>query len=153
MTGTRPAPTERARPGPWDRWIPWAFVAFLAAVLAANGTMIAVAVATWPGLETADAYRKGIEYNAVLEAAREQAALGWRVELAFVPAAEGGQRGRLELRVADALGQPIERAEVQAGFSRPTQAGHDFGVSLDSEGGGAYCSRPRSRCPASGTCG
>jgi nitrogen fixation protein FixH len=137
MIGTRVARRQRSGPGRWDRWIPWTFVAFLAVVLAANGTMIGMAFLTWPGLETADAYRKGIAYNAALEAAREQAALGWEVDLAFVPAG-AGPHGRLELRLVDMLGQPIERAVVHADLTRPTQSGHDFATPLEPAAAGVY---------------
>lgn len=121
-----------------ERWVPLAFGAFCLAVLAANGTMIAIAIATWPGLETADAFRKGIGYNAALAAAREQAALGWRAELAFRPAAGEPRRGRVEIRLTDAAGRPVERAEVRADLVRPTQEGHDFAAIFGGAPGGAY---------------
>jgi nitrogen fixation protein FixH len=129
---------------PWlgERWVPLAFGAFCLAVLAANGTMIAIAIATWPGLETADAFRKGIGYNAALAAAREQAALGWRAELAFRPAGPGTgetRRGRVELRLTDAAGRPVERAEVRADLVRPTHEGYDFAATLERGAtGGVY---------------
>ena len=69
-----------------SRWIPYAFVAFFGVVLLANGTMIGLAFATWTGLETEGAYQKGLAYNRVLDRARAQAALGWRVDLAFAQA-------------------------------------------------------------------
>lgn len=112
-----------------DRWVPLGFAAFCLAVLAANATMIAIAVATWPGLETADAFRKGVGYNAALAAAREQAGLGWWAELAATP--RGGRRLRLELRLTDAAGRPVERAGVRADLVRPTLHGHDLTVGLE----------------------
>jgi nitrogen fixation protein FixH len=137
MIGAAIARRQRSDPSPWDRWIPWAFVAFLGVVLAANGAMIGIAFLTWPGLETADAYRKGITYHAALEVAREQAALGWEADLAFVPAGTG-RHGRLELRLADMLGQPIERAAVHVDLIRPTRAGHDFTTPLEAAAAGVY---------------
>lgn len=111
------------------RWVPLAFGAFCLAVLAANATMIAIAVTTFPGLETADAFRKGIGYNAALAAAREQAGLGWRAEIDATPL--GGRRLRVELRLADAAGRPVERADVRAELVRPTLHGHDFAETLE----------------------
>jgi nitrogen fixation protein FixH len=120
-----------------ERWVPLAFAAFCIAVLGANGTMIAIALTTWPGVETADAFRKGIAYNAALVAAREQAAMGWRAELSFEPA--GGRRGRVELRLTDAAGRPVERAEVRADLVRPSHEGYDFTASFERGAtGGAY---------------
>ena len=123
-----------------ERWVPLAFAVFCLAVLTANGTMIAIAIATWPGLETADAFRKGIGYNAALAAAREQVALGWRAELAFRPAGAGeARRGRVELRLTDAAGRPIERAEVRADVVRPAHEGYDFAASFERGApGGVY---------------
>lgn len=129
-------PEHRPQPESADPWVPFAFAAFCLVVLAANGTLIAIAVATWPGLETTDAFRKGLAYNTALATAREQEALGWRGELVFAPTRPG--RGRLELELSDAAGRPIERAQVRAAFSRPAQAGHDFMVALSRHGGGVY---------------
>ena len=75
------------------------------------------------------------------------------VELAFVPGG-AGPHGRLELRLADMLGQPIERAEVHADLIRPTQAGHDFTAPFEAAAAGVYAQNARvPACPASGTCG
>jgi nitrogen fixation protein FixH len=134
--GTLGAYPHPPRPSRIDRWIPWIFAAFALVVLAANGAMIAIALSTWPGLETADAYNKGLAHNQTLEAARAQAALGWRAELAF--AQTGERKGRLELRLEDAASAPIERADVRASLIRPAQHGHDFDMSLEPRGNGLY---------------
>jgi nitrogen fixation protein FixH len=130
----RTLPSEQ--PSRIDRWIPWMFVAFLAVVLVANGTLVAIALSTWTGLSTTNAYQKGLAYNQTLEAARAQAALGWQAELVFTQLEE--QRGRLDLFLKNAAGVPIERAEVRASLVRPTQQGHDFDLLLESRGGGKY---------------
>jgi len=127
---------QSEQPSRIDRWIPWMFVAFLAVVLAANGTLVAIALSTWTGLSTTNAYQKGITYNRTLEAARAQAALGWQAELVFTHLAE--QQGRLDLFLKNAAGAPIDLAEVRALLVRPTQQGHDFEVHLESRGGGQY---------------
>jgi len=59
-------------------WGPWVFFAMFAVIIAVNGVMVAFAFGTWTGLETDGAYEKGLSYNDTLEAARRQAALGWR---------------------------------------------------------------------------
>lgn len=139
-------PSVPEREPPAGKWVPRGlqggrgylllFAVFCAVVLAANATMIAIAVVTWPGLATADAYRKGMRYNAALEAAREQEALGWRADFAFTPLGE--RRGVVELRLVDSAGWPIEGAEVQARLLRPVLAGHDFTARLEPVGSGAY---------------
>lgn len=137
MIRTAPADDGSGR-RPIDRWIPWMFVAALVVVVAVNGVMIGLAMWTWTGLATTDAYRKGIAYNRALEAAQAQAALGWRAEIGFVPAAEGG--GQLTLSLVDAKGEPIERASVTGRLIRPTHAGYDTDVALPAQGGGRFVS-------------
>ena len=117
-------------------WIPWTFVAFFAVVLAANVILVVFAMATWSGLETDDAYRKGLRYNEQIAAVERQKALGWRADLAF--AATGGRAGRLTLSLADRRGTPLDRAEVSAKLVRPTHSGYDFALALEGQGGGRY---------------
>ena len=53
-----------------SRWIPWAFVAFFGVVLAANAAMVVIALASWPGLETQQAYQRGLAYDDALPGRR-----------------------------------------------------------------------------------
>lgn len=117
-------------------WIPWAFVAFFGVVLAANAAMIWLAFATWSGLETENAYQKGLAYNRALAAARDQDALGWRVDLDV--ALEGEGQARLELILADRHGDLIEDAQVTAAFVRPTHTGHDLELTVPHVHAGVY---------------
>jgi nitrogen fixation protein FixH len=121
---------------PRGSWIPWLFVAFLLVILAANGALIWLALGSWAGVATEEAYAKGLAYNRNLEAARAQAALGWRSEL-DVRIAEG-LAAEIRFVLTDARGSPIEDAEVTAAFERPAQPGADFRLPLASQGGGAY---------------
>lgn len=123
-------------PAPRDRWIPWAFVGFFLVVLAANATMIAIGVATWPGLDTRDAYQRGLAYNRTLDAAAAQAALGWRVAAGFTRT--GPRRGVVEVTLADRFGDLVEDAAISAAFLRPASAGHDLLVGLEHVYGGRY---------------
>jgi nitrogen fixation protein FixH len=80
-------------------------VAFFGAMLIANGMFIYLAVATFSGSDTSDAYRKGLNYNETLEEAQRQAERGWLAEvqyddksgrllLSFVEAASNSRPGR-----------------------------------------------------------
>jgi nitrogen fixation protein FixH len=130
MTGIALADERRSR------WIPWAFVAFFGVVLAVNLTMIVVAMVTWPGLETKNAYQRGLAYNRTLAAAAAQAALGWQVDFRFTPAADG--TGLAELTLRDRHGNLLRGAEVVARFLRPTHAGQDVEVVLEPARDGEY---------------
>lgn len=130
------ASRDKAVPGPRDSWIPWLFVGFFGVVLAANLTLAYVAISTFTGLETDGYYRKGLEYNRVIEAEHRQAALGWTVSVAFDPTAE--RRGRLSVRAFDGSGKPLDGATVTAQLFRPTQAGYDKDITLHPAGAGSY---------------
>jgi nitrogen fixation protein FixH len=134
--------TGRRAPG---FWIPWLFVAFFAVVVAVNGTMIWLALASWTGLATNQPYDRGLTYNRNLDAAARQAALGWRPVLAARIGADGGE---VELTLADAAAQPIGGAEIVVSFERPTSEGLDFAVTLQAVAPGVY--RGRFAPPAAG---
>ena len=127
------------RLGPLSRrltWGPWVFFAMFAVVLAANGIMVAVAFGTWTGLETHGAYEKGLAYNQTLEAARQQAALGWQVEIALERRSAG--KVWLEVTFRDRNDRPLRLRAVDAQLVRPTHDGHDFVVALAELGNGRY---------------
>ena len=118
------------------QWIPWAFVAFFGVMLVANGTLIWFAFTSWTGLDTGKAYQRGLAYNRTLEAARQQAALGWKVDFAVEQA--GARQALIEVTLEDAHGDLLEHADVHAAVVRPTHAGYDFAQSLPHEHAGRY---------------
>ncbi|MGI9510275.1 MAG: FixH family protein [Geminicoccaceae bacterium] len=128
--------TPKEKPRFFGHWIPWVFVGLFLLVLAANGTLIYVAVSTFTGLETSDAYKKGLDYNDRLAVAERQEQLGWQ---AVVEATANAQKQvTLTLTLNDRLEAPITSADVEAEFVRPVQAGHDLTVPLEDQGGGRY---------------
>jgi len=118
------------------RWIPLTLVGCFVVVLLVNGGMIVVAFATWPGLETTNAYQRGLAYNRQLEAAEQQAALGWKVDFAFVQ--DGPRKGTLQLDLEDRHGSVIRDADVRVRLVRPTHEGVDQTVALEHGVGGHY---------------
>lgn len=130
----------RRAPG-W--WYPWIFVAGMLLVVVVNGVMIALAIGTFPGLQTEDAYRKGLAYNETIAAAEAQAERGWQMRLQVQPAAAVAAPGAtrqaaLSVRFTDRHGQPLSGLDVQAYLIRPTVAGHDVALPLAAQGGGVY---------------
>jgi nitrogen fixation protein FixH len=117
-------------------WIPYTFVAFFGVVFAVNGVMVYFAATTFTGVDERALYKRGTSYNAILAAARDQAALGWTVDLQHAPIA--ASVGRLRLAVADSLGQPVSGADVTARIRRPTDASLDFAATMDADGAGGY---------------
>ncbi len=128
LTGAR-----RAQSG-W--WIPWTFVGFFVLVFAVNGVMVWFALSSWTGLEITNPYERGLTYNRALEAAREQAALGWQADLRFEQT--GPRHGTLEFRLQDRDGGRLAGAKVDAELVRPTEEGHDFALDLSEREPGRY---------------
>ena len=117
-------------------WIPWLFVGGFAIVFVVNGIMLTIALDSFTGIETEQAYKKGLAYNEQIDAAERQAALGWQVALAAEQSGPG--EARITLEIADSAGQPLDGAEVVASLIRPTQAGHDRSEALPRSAPGRY---------------
>ncbi|WP_374378434.1 FixH family protein [Dongia sp.] len=128
--GTGSAPVRRSL------WIPAIFVFGFLVVIAVNGVLIYTAVSSFSGLETDNAYEKGIHYNQALVAAAANAETGWHAESSVV-AGENGNR-RLNVAITDRTGQPVTELKVEAYLVRPTNAGMDETVALTDIGGGLY---------------
>jgi nitrogen fixation protein FixH len=125
---------DRLRAG--DRWIPWAFLAGFLVVLAANATLVIVALSSWSGLTTERAYAQGVNYNQNLAAARAQEALGWQAELTVE--AQDPELAEVRFSLTDRDGWPIKLDLVRVRFVRPTQSGQDVEITLATRGGTDY---------------
>jgi nitrogen fixation protein FixH len=121
-----------------SRWIPWAFVGFFVVLAAIQGVMIWFAIESFSGLTAEDAYQRGIAYNQTLAAKEAETALGWQVTLAWRADRSGPAKGRLELKILDRLGQPLQGAEVSARLRRPVGPDNTTTVALKSSGPGLY---------------
>lgn len=117
-------------------WIPWAFVGFMAFVVAVNGVMVWLALSTFTGTTVDRAYERGRLYNQVLAEAERQKALGWRLELAWRPAAEA--RGELVVTARDASGAPLDRLSLRGVALRPLERPAPIPLALGEVGRGRY---------------
>lgn len=125
---------------PWRKrsWIPWVFVAGFAVVIAANAVLVLLSLSSWPGLETENAYERGLAYDRTLSAAEAQAARGWSATVTFDGAR--GAAGRLALELKDDGGEGVAELSVEAFLVRPASEGFDRTVRLAPQGGGLYAS-------------
>jgi nitrogen fixation protein FixH len=131
MTNARHAtPGGRTLSG---RHVLLAFVGFFAIVFAANGLMIYQAVSTFGGLDTADAYRKGLAYNERIAAAAAQAARGWSDKLDY-----GADTKRLRVFLSDRSGAAVSGLRVTAELKRPATNRFDQQLFLAQTGPGVY---------------
>lgn len=116
------------------------FLVFFLTIFAVNGAMVYLAITTFSGLDTEDAYRKGRTYNATLDAARAQQALGWTADIreAAIPAADGHMLATVDVTFTAADGRPLDGLDVAATFRRPTLDDMDADAAFKPLGNGRY---------------
>ena len=131
-----PSSARPAKPAS-GRWIPWAFVAGFALVIAVNAALIWFAVGSFSGLAEAHPYQAGLAYNHTLAEARAQEALGWKADLSVTPTSAPGEV-RVAASILDSAGHAIDGAMVEAAFVRPAAKGHDRTALLAPESDGRY---------------
>jgi nitrogen fixation protein FixH len=128
--------TVNRRPG-W--WYPYIFVGLFVVVITVNGLMAYFATSTFTGLETKDAYLKGLAYNQNIAMAKAQQEMGWTVETNLTPLTENGApKAQISIRYLDRTGKPVEGLEVNAMVVRPTIAGYDHRIQLQPLAAGTY---------------
>lgn len=124
---------QKDGPRPGDKWIPWYFVLFFVVVALLDGIFVSVAMRTYPGTVSEQAYEKGLAYEGTLEAARSQPPI---IQSASF------ENGILRWSLANQDGTPLTYAKVEAKLVRPVQSGHDFTLLLSHTGGGVYEAKP-----------
>jgi len=113
-----------------------AVLAFFGLVIAVNGVFIVLALQSWSGLSTDDAYRRGLTYNETLRQAEAQRALGWQARIDLAPLADG--RARLSVVFTDRADAPVDGLVVTGQLRRPSREDADRAVALTSQGPGHY---------------
>ena len=108
-------------------------LAFFGVVIAVNMVFLYVALSTYPGADTEDAYRRGVAYNDVLEKAAAQDTLGWRGTIDYDAATRS-----LRFFLIDADRRPIRRLSVSAHVRRTVKRGHDLSLALNGYPDGSY---------------
>ena len=114
-----------------DKYIPWMFVAFFLVIAAVDAVFVTLAIKTNTGLVTESAYEKGLDYNATLEAAAKQAALGWQSSISY-------ENGQIALTLKNKAGEALTGAKVRAHIIRPVTSGYDTDIELVDQGRGVY---------------
>ena len=109
------------------------FIGFFVTVFAVNGVMIYEAVSTFGGLETSDAYRKGLAYNQRIAQGEVQEQRGWRDKLAYVPETE-----RLRLDMTDHAGTAVPDLVISGEIGRPATDRFDRHLEFTQTGPGSY---------------
>lgn len=107
-------------------------IGFFATVVAVDGFMIYQAVSTFGGIETDDAYRKGVAYNESLARDARQSLLGWKDDLEVL-----GAQHRLQVGLSGKDG-PVAGRRVVAMLGRPATNRFDVSLELAETSPGVY---------------
>ena len=113
------------------KYVPWVIAAFFVSFMLPLIGFTVIAFTHKPSEVTPNAYQKGLTYNATLEKAAAQAALGWKSEITLA-----GKTLRFSLK--DAHGQPISGAAVDGWLVRPSEQTLDHPVTLKETAKGVY---------------
>jgi nitrogen fixation protein FixH len=105
--------------------------AFFGVMLAVNGVFVYFATATFSGVSTEDAYRKGLHYNETIAAFQVQQATGWHSAVSL-----DGPALRLEMQ--DASGRPIDGLMIEGTLERPATNQEVRTLTFHGAGNGLY---------------
>jgi len=111
-------------------------IGFFGVIFAVNIFFAYVALDTWSGLESKDAYSAGLGFNKTLDARQEQRSRGWESAVRTIPNADGSHQLLAEFK--DKSGTPLSRLTVVADVIRPTHAGYDMNLEMRAVGNGVY---------------
>lgn len=118
------------------RHVLYAMIGFFGVVFLVNGVFVYFATSSWTGLETDNAYIRGLAYNRTLEAASAQDALGWGMQ--FDVAAPGKRSAVMTARFAHVDITPVERLQVEVEIRRPATDAEDRIVALEESEPGVF---------------
>lgn len=108
-------------------------IGFFAVIVAVDGFMIYRAVTTFGGVETPDAYRKGVTYNEAIARDEKQALLGWEDDVKVV-----GSPHRLQVLLRDNGKEAVAGKRIVATVGRPATDRQDVIVTLAETAPGLY---------------
>lgn len=108
-----------------------ALLIFFGAMFIANGLFVYYALESFSGVETQDAYRKGIAYNKTLAEGRRYERLGWHGKII-------SKGPNLELNLAAEDGTPVRGKKVFGTIGRPSTDKFDRQIAFKDEGSGRY---------------
>ncbi len=112
------------------------FLTFFGIVFSASGMLIYQSQHSWTGLETVDAYRKGIKYNQQLSRGAAQNRRHWSVTVSPTRTPSGDLSLRVEPKNKN--NETLSGLQLQVRLKRPTHTGMDRSVRLSETGIGIY---------------
>jgi nitrogen fixation protein FixH len=115
------------------RHVLFAMVGFFAIIIATDAYLVYKAVSTFGGIETDDAYRKGLGYNQRIAEERAQAELGWTKTASLEK-----DSGDLVVTIRDRYEKGVDGLAITALVGRPATNAEDRTLALTPVGSGRY---------------
>ncbi len=112
------------------------FITFFGIIFLMNGAMVYFSQSSWTGLETVDAYRKGLKYNQQLSALEAQNTRGWSLILTRKNLSDNSMIFTAEPR--DKNGETLSGLKLSIELKRPTHEGIDRNFPLKETRIGIY---------------
>jgi nitrogen fixation protein FixH len=122
---------------PRSYW-PIALAGVLAVSAAANLVVVAVAVRDPSFAVERDYYRKALAWDETMAQEQRNVELGWHVDATLVTLGRPRHDARLDVRVADADGRPIDGARVTVEALHNARANDLFAPLLTAQDAGRY---------------
>ncbi len=113
------------------RYIPWLIVGFFVVIAGVLFTFAYVAITTYRGVVTDQAYEKGVAYNDVIARAQAQDEKGWESTIDV-------HSRVMTFRLVDRRGDAVRVDAVKLTMFRPTQAGIDRDYTMHAQSNGTY---------------
>ena len=117
---------------------PWIIAGALALHVVGSMVMVFVATSNPSYAVEEDYYQKALHWDDKRAQDRTNEELGWFVELAVRPAAKPDEKPALEVRLADAGGEPLDGAVVAVETFHNAHADDILRARLDAVGEGVY---------------
>jgi nitrogen fixation protein FixH len=130
--------TERSNRSPREvtgRTVLFCLLAFFGLIAAMNAVLIRLAVSTFGGVETENAYQAGLNFSREIAAADAQDALHWQVKATV---SVDPETTVVELVARDADGRPLAGLDANARLVHPTDRRGDIVVPLDERTAGMF---------------
>lgn len=114
------------------RHVLFGMIGFFLVIIATDAYLVYKAVSTFGGIETSDAYRRGLAYNDRIAEERAQADLGWTKEAVL------DKSGDLTVIIKDRDQTGVDGLQITAVVGRPATNVEDRTMILTQVGAGRY---------------
>ena len=125
--------TKKRQKKPWTgKHVLFSVVVFFGVIFAANIAMVTLGIKSFPGEDTKQSYRQGIEYNKALEERNRQIATGWTADI------EVKDKNAIVLKIMDNSGAVVRGLKVTGVLKHPAETDRDFVLKFAQSANGSY---------------